>query len=53
MVQLRPGEPGSEVTMRDNGGFDLCIAQAGLVVIGLEESARAASRHLFSCDQGA
>ena len=35
MVQLCPGEPGSELGTRDNDGVDLCLAQARLVVIGV------------------
>jgi hypothetical protein len=52
MMQLCPSEPGSGLSTRDDDGFDLCIAQARLVVIGVEERARAASRHFFLCKKG-
>jgi len=49
MVQLCPGKAGFELAAGHDDGFDLRLAQAGFVVIGLEERARAAARHLSSC----
>jgi hypothetical protein len=49
MVQLRPGEARSKLVARQDDGFDLCLAQARLVMIGLEEGAPATARHLSSC----
>jgi hypothetical protein len=50
MVQLCPGEAGSKLGAGQDDGLDLCPAQARFVVIGLKESARAAIRHLSSCE---
>src|SRR6516164_1797318 len=49
MVQLCPGKAGFELASRHNDGPDLRLPQTCFVVIGLEERARAAARHLSSC----
>src|SRR6516162_823435 len=49
MVELGPDLPGLEASSASDDEFDLCLAQAGLVVIGLEESAYDASRHRSPC----
>src|SRR6516165_4495226 len=49
MVEFGPDLPGLEASSASDEEFDLCLAQARLVVIGLEESARAASRHPSPC----
>jgi hypothetical protein len=46
MVQLGRDLASLEAGSASDDEFDLCLAQAALVVIGLEESARAATRHL-------
>src|SRR6516165_6239361 len=48
-MQLRASEAGTKPTARHDDGFDLCLAKARLVMIGLEERARATARHLPSC----
>src|SRR5215472_8812740 len=49
MVQLGPDLAGLEASSASDDELDLCLAQARLVMIGLEESARAASRHRSPC----
>jgi hypothetical protein len=49
MVQLCPGKAGSELVAGHDDSLDLYLAQARLVVIGLEKRACAATRHLTSC----
>ena len=49
MVQLGPGKAGFELAVGHDDGFDLRLAQTRFVLIGLEERARAAARHLSSC----
>src|SRR6516162_4652369 len=49
MVQLRRSEAGFKLAEGEDDGIDLCLAQASLVLIRLEERMRAAARHLSSC----
>src|SRR6516162_4381438 len=49
MVQLRRSEAGFKLAEGEDDGFDLCLAQASLVLIRLEERMRAAARHLSPC----
>src|SRR6516165_7663480 len=50
MVQLTPSEAGAKLVARHDDGLDLRLAKARLVVIGLQECARATARHLSSCE---
>src|SRR6516165_1410812 len=50
MVQLTPSEAGAKLVARHDDGLDLRLAKARLVMIGLEERARATARHLSSCE---
>src|SRR6201995_3402369 len=47
-MQFRPGEPGTKFAAENNNGFDLRLAQCCFVMSGVDEGARAASRHLSS-----
>jgi len=49
-VQFCSGKAGSKPVAGQDDGLDLCLAQARLVVIGPEERARPATRHLSSCN---
>src|SRR6516164_11764637 len=49
MVQLRRSKAGFKLAEGEDDGFDLCLAQASLVLIRVEERMRAAARHLSSC----
>jgi hypothetical protein len=49
MMKRRPGQAGVEGTLRGNEEIDPHLAQARLVVIGVDERACAASRHLPLC----
>jgi hypothetical protein len=48
MVELGPGEARSELAAGQDDSLELRLAQARLVLVGLEERARAAARHLLS-----
>src|SRR6516162_5573411 len=48
MMQLGPGKARSELAAGHHDSRDLCPAQARLVLVGLEERACAAARHLTS-----
>jgi hypothetical protein len=50
IVEVGPGEAGFEFAASHNDGFNLRLAQARFVVVGLKERACTTSRHLFSCD---
>ena len=46
IVQFGPGQSSLERAAGRDQGFDQCLAQTRVLVIGVEESARAAARHL-------
>jgi len=45
MIKLGPGQTRLELAAADNDEFDLCSAPARLLMAGVDECARAASRH--------
>ena len=49
LMERYPGQVGVECTLRGNEQFDPRLAQARLVIVGIDKGARAASRHLRSC----